>query len=95
MYCSMKEVGEKEQRRALAAALTDILWTAGEEQAATVSLVTSDRCFTPNLDYKLDSFTERVLYTSQYTLHIAFESNVCLLMFVSFYSHFTATTFHL
>ncbi|XP_057207001.1 inactive ubiquitin carboxyl-terminal hydrolase MINDY-4B isoform X2 [Triplophysa rosa] len=57
---SMKEVGEKEQRRALATALTDILWTAGEEQTATVSLVTSDRCFTPHLDYKLDSFTERL-----------------------------------
>ncbi|XP_056611982.1 inactive ubiquitin carboxyl-terminal hydrolase MINDY-4B [Triplophysa dalaica] len=57
---SMKEVGKKEQRRALATALTDILWTAGEEQTATVSLVTSDRCFTPHLDYKLDSFTERL-----------------------------------
>ncbi|XP_067307701.1 inactive ubiquitin carboxyl-terminal hydrolase MINDY-4B isoform X2 [Pseudorasbora parva] len=56
---SMLEVGEKEQRRALAAALADILWTAGEEQTATVSLVTSERCFTPHLDYKLDSFTER------------------------------------
>ncbi|XP_067307702.1 inactive ubiquitin carboxyl-terminal hydrolase MINDY-4B isoform X3 [Pseudorasbora parva] len=57
---SMLEVGEKEQRRALAAALADILWTAGEEQTATVSLVTSERCFTPHLDYKLDSFTERL-----------------------------------
>ncbi|XDV31648.1 hypothetical protein PO909_002612 [Leuciscus waleckii] len=57
---SLLEVGEKEQRRALAAALADILWTAGEEQTATVSLVTSKRCFTPHLDYKLDSFTERL-----------------------------------
>ncbi|XP_056121996.1 inactive ubiquitin carboxyl-terminal hydrolase MINDY-4B isoform X3 [Rhinichthys klamathensis goyatoka] len=57
---SLLEVGEKEQRRALAAALADILWTAGEEQTATVSLVTSERCFTPHLDYKLDSFTERL-----------------------------------
>ncbi|XP_048017835.1 LOW QUALITY PROTEIN: inactive ubiquitin carboxyl-terminal hydrolase MINDY-4B [Megalobrama amblycephala] len=57
---SMVEVGEKEQRRALAAALADILWTAGEEQTATISLVTSERCFTPHLDYKLDSFTERL-----------------------------------
>lgn len=56
----MVEVGEKEQRRALVAALADILWTAGEEQTATISLVTSERCFTPHLDYKLDSFTERV-----------------------------------
>ncbi|XP_016093175.1 protein FAM188B2 isoform X2 [Sinocyclocheilus grahami] len=57
---SMVTVGEKEQRKALAAALTDILWTAGEEQTATVCLVASERCFTPNMDYKLDNFTERL-----------------------------------
>ncbi|XP_051535737.1 inactive ubiquitin carboxyl-terminal hydrolase MINDY-4B isoform X2 [Myxocyprinus asiaticus] len=57
---SLVDVGEKEQRKALADALTDILWTAGEEQTATVSLVTSERCFTPQLDYKMDSFTERL-----------------------------------
>ncbi len=65
LYCtslilSMMTVGETEQRKALAAALTDILWTAGEEQTATVCLVTSERCFTPHMDYKLDNFTERV-----------------------------------
>uniref|UniRef100_A0A3B4DSA0 Deubiquitinating enzyme MINDY-3/4 conserved domain-containing protein n=1 Tax=Pygocentrus nattereri TaxID=42514 RepID=A0A3B4DSA0_PYGNA len=54
------EVGEKEQERALAAALADILWTAGEEHTATVSLVTPERCFTPHLDYKLDNFTEKL-----------------------------------
>ncbi|KAF5897715.1 inactive ubiquitin carboxyl-terminal hydrolase MINDY-4B [Clarias magur] len=58
---SLVKVGEKEQERALAAALADILWTAGEECTATVSLVTPDRCFTPHLDYKLDNFTERAL----------------------------------
>ncbi|XP_036393516.1 inactive ubiquitin carboxyl-terminal hydrolase MINDY-4B [Megalops cyprinoides] len=57
---SLREVGEKEQERALAAAMTDILWTAGEEQSATVSLVTSEYSFTPHLDYKLDNFTERL-----------------------------------
>ncbi|KAM9468593.1 inactive ubiquitin carboxyl-terminal hydrolase MINDY-4B [Clarias gariepinus] len=57
---SLLKVGEKEQERALAAALADILWTAGEECTATVSLVTPDRCFTPHLDYKLDNFTERL-----------------------------------
>lgn len=62
---SLLEVGEKEQERALAAALADILWTAGEERTATVSLVTPDSCFTPHLDYKLDNFTERVLFTMQ------------------------------
>ncbi len=60
LVLSMMMVGEKEQRKALAAALTDILWTAGEEQTATVCLVTSERCFTPHMDYKLDNFTERV-----------------------------------
>ncbi|XP_051966401.1 inactive ubiquitin carboxyl-terminal hydrolase MINDY-4B isoform X2 [Xyrauchen texanus] len=58
-FLSLVDVGENEQRKALADALTDILWTAGEEQTATVSLVTSERCFTPHLDYKMDSFTER------------------------------------
>ncbi|KAI2655898.1 Inactive ubiquitin carboxyl-terminal hydrolase MINDY-4B [Labeo rohita] len=57
---SMVTLGEKEQRKALAAALTDILWTAGEEQTATVCLVTSECCFTPHMDYKLDNFTERL-----------------------------------
>ncbi|KAJ8368119.1 hypothetical protein SKAU_G00081470 [Synaphobranchus kaupii] len=57
---SLREVGEKEQERALAAALTDILWTAGEEQSATVSLVTSEKSFTPHLDYKLDNITEKL-----------------------------------
>uniref|UniRef100_A0A9J7YVY7 Deubiquitinating enzyme MINDY-3/4 conserved domain-containing protein n=1 Tax=Cyprinus carpio carpio TaxID=630221 RepID=A0A9J7YVY7_CYPCA len=57
---SMVMVGENEQKKALAAALSDILWTAGEEQTATVCLVTSERCFTPHMDYKLDNFTERL-----------------------------------
>ncbi|XP_073780460.1 inactive ubiquitin carboxyl-terminal hydrolase MINDY-4B isoform X12 [Danio rerio] len=57
---SMMTVGEMEQRKALAAALTDILWAAGEEETVTVCLVTSERCFTPHLNYKLDSFTERL-----------------------------------
>ncbi|XP_035239988.1 inactive ubiquitin carboxyl-terminal hydrolase MINDY-4B isoform X1 [Anguilla anguilla] len=57
---SLREVGEKEQERALAAALTDILWTAGEEQSAAVSLVTSEHSSTPHLDYKQDNLTERL-----------------------------------
>ncbi|KAM6970118.1 inactive ubiquitin carboxyl-terminal hydrolase MINDY-4B [Aplochiton taeniatus] len=57
---SLSEVSEKEQDRALAAAMTDILWAAGEERNATVVLVTSEYCFTPHLDYKLDNFTERL-----------------------------------
>lgn len=58
---SLEEVDEKQQERALASALSDILWTAGDEQSATVALVTSECCFSPLLDYKPDNFTEKVL----------------------------------
>ncbi|XP_056138909.1 inactive ubiquitin carboxyl-terminal hydrolase MINDY-4B [Lampris incognitus] len=57
---SLSEVGERQQEQALAAALTDILWSAGEEHSVTVTLVTADYCITPHLDYKLDDFTERL-----------------------------------
>ncbi|XP_054452546.1 inactive ubiquitin carboxyl-terminal hydrolase MINDY-4B [Anoplopoma fimbria] len=53
-------VGQKDQDGALAAALTDSLWLAGQEVSATVTLVTEDYCITPHLDYKLDNFTERL-----------------------------------
>ncbi|CAB1347473.1 unnamed protein product [Coregonus sp. 'balchen'] len=36
---SLSEVGEKEQERALAASLTDILWAAGEERSTTISFL--------------------------------------------------------
>nr|XP_028584320.1 inactive ubiquitin carboxyl-terminal hydrolase MINDY-4B [Podarcis muralis] len=57
---SLCEISQKEQEKALAAALADILWVAGEGQKATVCLVTSDTYFTPSIDYKADHFTERV-----------------------------------
>ncbi|XP_041796992.1 inactive ubiquitin carboxyl-terminal hydrolase MINDY-4B [Chelmon rostratus] len=57
---SLCEVGQKDQERALAAALSDSLWLAGQEVSATVTLVTEDYCTTPHLDYKLDNFTERL-----------------------------------
>ncbi|XP_061072511.1 inactive ubiquitin carboxyl-terminal hydrolase MINDY-4B [Conger conger] len=57
---SLREVGEKLQERALAAALADTLWTAGEEQSATVALVTSEHSFTRHPDYKTDNVTERL-----------------------------------
>ncbi|XP_067451832.1 inactive ubiquitin carboxyl-terminal hydrolase MINDY-4B [Thunnus thynnus] len=57
---SLCEVGQREQERALAAALSDSLWLAGQELSATVTLVTEDYCITPHLDYKLDNFTERL-----------------------------------
>lgn len=57
---SLLQVEQREQEKALAAALSDSLWLAGEEQRATVALVSEDYCITPHLDYKLDNFTEKV-----------------------------------
>ncbi|XP_027136554.1 inactive ubiquitin carboxyl-terminal hydrolase MINDY-4B [Larimichthys crocea] len=57
---SLCEVGQRDQERALAAALSDSLWLAGQEVSATVTLVTEEYCITPHLDYKLDNFTERL-----------------------------------
>ncbi|XP_045929658.1 inactive ubiquitin carboxyl-terminal hydrolase MINDY-4B [Micropterus dolomieu] len=63
---SLCDVGQKDQERALAAALADSLWLAGQEVSATVTLVAEDYCITPHLDYKLDNFTERLqLFTFQ------------------------------
>ncbi|XP_047191733.1 inactive ubiquitin carboxyl-terminal hydrolase MINDY-4B [Scophthalmus maximus] len=52
--------GQRDQERALAAALSESLWLAGQEVSTTVTLVTEDYCITPHLDYKLDNFTERL-----------------------------------
>ncbi|XP_067850706.1 inactive ubiquitin carboxyl-terminal hydrolase MINDY-4B [Heptranchias perlo] len=54
------EVSQKEQEKALAAALSDILWTAGEGVKSFVCLVTADCYFAPTFDYKMDSYTERL-----------------------------------
>uniref|UniRef100_A0A3Q3KEA5 Ubiquitin carboxyl-terminal hydrolase MINDY n=1 Tax=Monopterus albus TaxID=43700 RepID=A0A3Q3KEA5_MONAL len=56
----LSEVGQRDQEKVLAAALSDSLWLAGQEVSATVTLVTEDYCITPQLDYKLDNFTERL-----------------------------------
>ncbi|XP_041850161.1 inactive ubiquitin carboxyl-terminal hydrolase MINDY-4B [Melanotaenia boesemani] len=57
---SLREVGQTDQERALAAALSDSLWLAGQEATATVTLVTENYCITPHLDYKFDNFTEKL-----------------------------------
>nr|XP_056706367.1 inactive ubiquitin carboxyl-terminal hydrolase MINDY-4B [Euleptes europaea] len=57
---SLCELSQKEQEKALVAALTDILWTAGEGQKATICLVSNETYMTPSIDYKVDNFTERV-----------------------------------
>ncbi|XP_017260588.2 inactive ubiquitin carboxyl-terminal hydrolase MINDY-4B [Kryptolebias marmoratus] len=57
---SLGDVGQRDQETALAAALSDSLWLAGQEERATVTLVTEDDCIKPHLDYKLDNFTEKL-----------------------------------
>ncbi|KAK2846450.1 hypothetical protein Q5P01_009449 [Channa striata] len=57
---SLSQGGQQDQKRALAAALSDSLWLAGQEASATITLVTEDYCITPQLDYKLDDFTEKL-----------------------------------
>ncbi|XP_069476472.1 inactive ubiquitin carboxyl-terminal hydrolase MINDY-4B [Ambystoma mexicanum] len=58
---SLYQVSRKDQEKALAAALSDILWTAGEAQQSTVCLVSTDCHFTPCPDYKIDHFTEKLV----------------------------------
>ncbi|XP_067362352.1 inactive ubiquitin carboxyl-terminal hydrolase MINDY-4B isoform X1 [Channa argus] len=57
---SFSQVGQWDQEKALAAALSDSLWSAGQEVSATITLVAEDYCITPQLDYKLDDFTEKL-----------------------------------
>ncbi|XP_031758225.1 inactive ubiquitin carboxyl-terminal hydrolase MINDY-4B isoform X2 [Xenopus tropicalis] len=57
---NLQELSQKQQEKALAAALADILWTAGERNKATICLITNDPYFTQGPDYKADNFTERL-----------------------------------
>uniref|UniRef100_A0AAY5EH67 Deubiquitinating enzyme MINDY-3/4 conserved domain-containing protein n=1 Tax=Electrophorus electricus TaxID=8005 RepID=A0AAY5EH67_ELEEL len=72
LFTHLGKVSEREQENALATALADILWKAGENCTATVALVTSEHCFTPCLDYKPDNFTERVLFFFFFYLSMPF-----------------------
>ncbi|XP_055501708.1 inactive ubiquitin carboxyl-terminal hydrolase MINDY-4B [Leucoraja erinacea] len=56
----MIKVSKKEQEKALAAAISDILWTAGEGAQSFVCLVTTECCFAPAINYKIDTYTERL-----------------------------------
>ncbi|XP_038153695.1 inactive ubiquitin carboxyl-terminal hydrolase MINDY-4B [Cyprinodon tularosa] len=57
---NLTQVEQRDQEKALAAALSDSLWLAGQEERATVTLVTEAYCITPHLDYKMDNFTEKL-----------------------------------
>ncbi|XP_018119289.1 inactive ubiquitin carboxyl-terminal hydrolase MINDY-4B [Xenopus laevis] len=57
---NLYEHSQKQQEKALAAALADILWTAGAGKKATICLFTNDPYFTQGTDYKADNFTERL-----------------------------------
>ncbi|KAM7398765.1 hypothetical protein PAMP_018080 [Pampus punctatissimus] len=74
---SLCAVGQREQERALAAALSDSLWLAGNELSATVTLVTEDYCITPHLDYKLDNFTERFKEEGSHGVILFLYSLIC------------------
>ncbi|XP_066858435.1 inactive ubiquitin carboxyl-terminal hydrolase MINDY-4B isoform X2 [Anser cygnoides] len=54
------KISQKEQGEALAAALADSLWAAGEGREATVCLISAASHFVPTADYKADNFTERI-----------------------------------
>ncbi|XP_046780293.1 inactive ubiquitin carboxyl-terminal hydrolase MINDY-4B isoform X13 [Gallus gallus] len=54
------KISQKEQGEALAAALADSLWAAGDGRRATVCLLTAATHCSPPAGYKADSFTERI-----------------------------------
>lgn len=60
LLCRLCKISQKEQGEALAAALADSLWAAGEGREATVCLISAATHFVPTTDYKADNFTERV-----------------------------------
>ncbi|NXK07570.1 MIY4B hydrolase, partial [Herpetotheres cachinnans] len=53
-------ISRREQGEALAAALADTLWAAGEGGRAVICLVTAAIHIMPSKDYKADNFTERI-----------------------------------
>uniref|UniRef100_A0A3B3DP97 MINDY family member 4B n=1 Tax=Oryzias melastigma TaxID=30732 RepID=A0A3B3DP97_ORYME len=57
---SLTELGPPEQQGALAAALSDSLWLAGQEESATVTMVTEDDSPKPPSEYRLDLLTEKM-----------------------------------
>ncbi|XP_036992020.2 inactive ubiquitin carboxyl-terminal hydrolase MINDY-4B [Artibeus jamaicensis] len=59
-FHSLCAVSKQEQKQALALALADILWAAGEAQKATLCLVTEDIYVVSTPEYSADNFTERL-----------------------------------
>ncbi|KAM9316505.1 inactive ubiquitin carboxyl-terminal hydrolase MINDY-4B [Gastrophryne carolinensis] len=57
---SLSEISQKQQEKALAVSLADILWTAGAMKKAIVCLITNEAYFTESPEYKSDNFTERL-----------------------------------
>lgn len=60
LLCSLVAISKQQQERALAAALADTLWAAGEAQKATLCLVTEETYVASTPDHSRDDFTERV-----------------------------------
>uniref|UniRef100_A0A803YMM4 MINDY family member 4B n=1 Tax=Meleagris gallopavo TaxID=9103 RepID=A0A803YMM4_MELGA len=59
-HCRLHKIRQKEQGEALAAALADSLWAAGDGRRAAVCILTAATHCSPPAGYKADSFTERV-----------------------------------
>ncbi|XP_031410948.1 E3 ubiquitin-protein ligase SIAH2 [Meleagris gallopavo] len=56
----LHKIRQKEQGEALAAALADSLWAAGDGRRAAVCILTAATHCSPPAGYKADSFTERI-----------------------------------
>ncbi|XP_077344301.1 inactive ubiquitin carboxyl-terminal hydrolase MINDY-4B isoform X1 [Lithobates pipiens] len=59
-FKSLSEISQKQQERALAASLADIIWTTGAMKKAIVCLITDESYFSESPNYKTDNFTEKL-----------------------------------
>nr|DBA26083.1 TPA: hypothetical protein GDO54_010383 [Pyxicephalus adspersus] len=59
-FNSLSEISQKQQEKALAASLADILWTTGAMNKAIVCLITNESYFSESPNYKTDNFTEKL-----------------------------------
>lgn len=70
-FSSLSEISHKQQERALAASLADIIWTTGAMKKAIVCLITNESYFSESPNYKTDNFTEKVcIYIIQFDIKV-------------------------
>ncbi|XP_068136923.1 inactive ubiquitin carboxyl-terminal hydrolase MINDY-4B isoform X2 [Hyperolius riggenbachi] len=75
-FKSLSEISKRQQEKALAASLADILWTAGTLRKAIVCLITNESYFTESPNYKTDNFTEK-LHLFEFTDKDKLEKFLC------------------